>query len=1171
MQDVIRRLERLRGRTRLVLATRAGAILLASTLAAMVAIVVADRLLRLPSALRLVLLLGGAAALAASFWRSVRPGLVFRPDLVEIALRVERALPALRGRLASGVEFATSGADSANPLAARSVREAQARIAAVAIEGVLRVKPLVRDLAILALVVAISGGLAAADPASARTGLERLLLPYGDAAWPARTAVASLMDEVLQRGPVHPRGVVLPLRARNLTPGDEAGRVDAFYRIERDGSRGSWRQVVLTHQEAGVHERLVDAEGDAIELRFETEDAATAPERILLVPAPSVRRAIARVAPPEYAVGRIDPVEQDLGPGVDDRARLDRPALAGSTIELELELVKPLPLPRGSERAAWLERLFGGATEAMLDADDATPDRWTIRWRLDESATLDVELVDEHGLTNPDRILYRFDAVEDRPPTAAIVDPETDEVVLPGAVVPLAGEAEDDVAVARAALEATLRRGGDGAPETVPFAATTTADARTAAVRGDLALGPLGLREGDVVEVVALAEDGYRRDGVGRDATRSVPRRLRVIGATDFSAQLRRALGSVRQNAIRAEANQAEILDEVERDGVRRGLDRTQAAVAERIAAQRELLDDLEARMDRNRLDDEPLRELIGQSRDLLEHAGRAANRAVEAMAGGDPDRADVPEALDAQQRVREELADLIELLDRDEDAWLVRRRLAAMLERQEEISDRTERVGRETLGRELADLSEGERRELEQIAQEERDLVEEARRLVEELRRRAQAMQEIDPNAASGMRSAADTAEAQELDRELEKAAQEAERNRLQSAAGAQSAAAETMRRMMEDVEETRRARTEELRRALASLRESIERLIAGQENEIAALAGLDPGGDHGDRDRAMNRLVRNTESVAAEARAAGRTARRVARALDRAGAAQGDAIVALRARPVARDDAMDAEERSLALLKEAMGLAQELEQQAEQDQARQRREELIAAYRELEERQVAIRGRALELAGGEVSARRTVVEARRLGNDQQEIREGLRDLERSTQELLESGIFHYVHELMDGWCEEAADGLWEGGVGEAVTDRQRMIAESIGRQIAAIEESQPQPDDFENEGEPAQGGGGQGGPPPLLPPVAELKRLHGLQEQVYRETRRLDEHSGLDAARRDELVRELGRMQRALIELGEAILEELQSQGAPAPAPVGGDPAGEPVPVPPKEPRAG
>ena len=197
-------------------------------------------------------------------------------------------------------------------------------------------------------------------------------------------------------------------------------------------------------------------------------------------------------------------------------------------------------------------------------------------------------------------------------------------------------------------------------------------------------------------------------------------------------------------------------------------------------------------------------------------------------------------------------------------------------------------------------ELTPQQRSELDRIEERQRDLADQARQAIEDMRRRADDLQDADPQSAAAMKSAADTGEQRELPREMDNAADRVDQNQMQMAQTSQQAARQTLQRMLDDIRDTKRARAEELIRRLASLIESIQRLITVQENELVALEIAKAESDFGGRDRAMIRLNQNTQSVAVEARTAGQEARRIARLLDRAADAQGASVIALRNRPV-------------------------------------------------------------------------------------------------------------------------------------------------------------------------------------------------------------------------------------------------------------------------------
>ena len=156
------------------------------------------------------------------------------------------------------------------------------------------------------------------------------------------------------------------------------------------------------------------------------------------------------------------------------------------------------------------------------------------------------------------------------------------------------------------------------------------------------------------------------------------------------------------------------------------------------------------------------------------------------------------------------------------------------------------------------------------------------------------------------------------------------------------------------------------------------------------------------------------------------------------------------------------------------------------------------------------------------------------------------LRDLQDETREIAEAAVFAHVHRLLDDWLTQISDALWQGGVGTTVTDQQELVADSLLRLVEALEETLAEPQEFA--GGPQGGGGGGGGRPLLIPPVAELKLLRGLQEQVYDQTRDLDTRADLDLDQRGDRLRELGQQQGDLRFLGQQILDRLRP---PAPTP--------------------
>jgi len=1330
IEDVRGALRRLSRRVRALVIARRALLVLAGLAGAAGAVALLDYLLRFPSWIRTFHLLIGFAALGVIFVRWVLPAIRFRPSTTRLALRIEDRSEALRGLLASGVEFSEQG-DALAPedaegrafssaLAKRVTEEAAHRWRLAKDAGVLRTTPALRALGVLALVLAgwATAGLVNANLVS--IGLRRTVLPWTDASWPKRTLVADATETT-----VHPLGAALPLRAALLkSPRDpESTDVAARYRmVDGEQTRPSER-VLLTWQQRQVSpggarggelfERLIEVEGDAVEVRFETSDDETEWRRIRLVEPPAVAGAEATITPPAYAAALSDPGQDaggevldvayrartlSMGPGRDERAVAPR-SLAGSYVELTLRLNKALePTP---DEPGWLTATLGpDAAEAGVEIE-ASADRtaWTLRWRLEDSVRLSVALVDSYGIASMEESVYRFEATEDRPPAVTIMEPPSDRTVLATAALEVIGEGRDDVGLARVWVQRQTVKpaGGPGREPSGPggavevvgepevIAETEARGDRRLTAEASLDLSVLGLSPGDEVWLTALGADVYASEDATRGAERSTVRRLRIISEERFVEEVRAELSSIRQAAIRIDERQGELREQTNQRGATESVRRGQAQVSDRIARGREAVQQLRDRVQRNALADEALRGLLEDAGLTLEQAGRRSNAASElldeaaqrgaareegseraeqaqereegeasdAQCGGEggeraqqggasqrggrqgerrgeaderagergeraegeadregeggqtgrqgaegqqgqpgqrgqegragqqgqrgaqgqrgerpdreqaegPEQAGDPEqegereaeeqrepiddegvrqAQRAQERVQEELESLIELLDRGEDAWVVRRRLDNILEEQRELQEATSEFARETTGEAVEDLPERQRTELERIAQRQRELANQSRELADELSERSRALQQSDPTASAGMAEAARTAQEGQVAEQQEQAGEAAEQNQLARAGQRQQEAVEQLERMQEDLERAERAREEVLSRILASLIESIQGLIREQEEQIAALEGAaEEGGPFVGLDEGMIRLNQNTLGVLDQASGAGSELAPVADLVGRASESQTRAIVALRGAPIDIERAREGETESLRLLREALAEAERIEAEVQQQMQDRKRRELRVKYRELLERQVAIRTETAPLGERKRLSRRERIEARRLGERQETVQNDLSAMRAETAELGDAAVFEYAHRRLDSLTGEASESLRTAEAGEAIPAQDGAVAVLQGLVEALAESRTNEEENPFGEGAGGQGSGGQQGQEgPLIPPLAELRLLRQLQADIARRTR------GAEAGPEPARLERLGEEQRDLSDLGRDLIQRLQQQ---------------------------
>ncbi|MFM1821997.1 MAG: hypothetical protein RI967_263 [Planctomycetota bacterium] len=1185
---------------------------------------VVDAAVRFPAAIRVVGLAAIVAATAVAWRRALLPAWRTRATPVELALRVERMHPALVGRLASAVDFELSGAAGSSVLAARAVRDAESRAEGIRFARVLRVAPAMRRVAAFASLVLAIGGFAVVWPASARIAAARVLMPWSDARWPARTEVVGLVED----GSAVALGKPVALRARLARGDSPRERVRANYRIVgADGVMGDWIEVLLARQPDGVFERLVeptlDGPGGEIEVRFAASDSESDAAVVRIVEPARVVEARVEVEPPAYAAGDVAPIGVDFGNGRDARSVLRDPVLSGSRVSLALTLSRPTGVAiaeavvvagRGesvrSGRQVGSTGVMAGETTGESDAavgsdgaratgdgadraaagaawtvDESDPLRPVVRFVAERSCRVEVDLVDGDGIRADEPAVFVIETSEDRAPSATIEEPVQDESVVADARVGVRALARDDVALRSAGVEIEVRVGGaaggsvlERLAEGMELAAGAGGGSPSRG-RGEVAtaftldVAGVGARAGDSIVMRAFAEDAFRApsestepgaaDVGGHGRVRSAARTLRVVDEEEFERQVRAALGGVRRDAMRLDERQARARDELEAGGAGDRVRESQGSVTDGAARLREAVEDVVDRLRRNGRDDVAVADLAEQARDLAgaaqargAEAGEALDAAARLEESGDAEAAGAAraEAAARQEAVREELEDLVSLLDRDQDAWVARRRVEALAGRVRQLLRETDQAARRSAGESREELSPDARAELDALAERQRQASSEAEQVMTELRERAEGLQESDRSQAKALEDAIRSMEEGEVREELDQAASESEANRLEQSKAAQERAAQALSRASEALSQDRKLRAKELARALEELVDSVKRLLEeaiGRRGEVA----LAPEGDSAVEQVAREPLAmsigllsQNARGLGADARAQSREAAKVARKLDAAATSLSGAAASLRAQPFRRADVSDAIEAAIRSLEDALREAEEAADRAEERADEEKRVELLARYRGLLEQEVGIRAKvdAIPNRSDASLPRRSLVESRRLGTVQEELRQAVVSILDEEQEVRSSDALVEMHDVIDSSLRDAKEAL-SGGRPDAALVPVDDAIEALATIVAALDEAPSEQDDdaFGEEGGDQAGGGegGSGGAPSgAVPPVAEIKILRGMQESLMRRTRLLDELG--DSLTTDERARRLAEIamkQERIVDLGQKIADKI------------------------------
>ena len=1163
-----------RARIKRVLLVERLAQALAFGLVAVVAAVVLDRVLRLPPAVRvleLLLLLGGGIAW---FVTRVLPAIRFAPPLVEVALRMERGHGDARGILAAGADLA--GADVAaaealaNPVTGQLAQEVVRRASTVvqhANHGIVDPRPARRASMSAGVAAVIFAAMVLLSPESARIALLRLATPFADVQWPARTMVEPAMASK-----VHPRGSALPLRARTVRGEPASMRVEAQYRLVRDGA-GEWRTVLLSAQPDGSFERLVETDGDAIEVLFRTEDMETLPVTVRLVQAPAVESARASIDPPAYAQGAVDARAVDLGNGTDRRATVSPPVLAGSQITMQLSMRGTIEPPSDvTGRAAWLDRTVsimgvdGRRISPEFTVDAAKTAAWTLRWSASGRGVIELKPEGAEGIVPTERIAFEIPAIDDTAPVIAIIEPAADESVTPEATPLVVAEGRDDLSVKRIWLEVSVGRGKDDPRNALTADGTPGVTAR---VERTVSIKDVGAQAGDRVICIARAVDAFESEGKPRNPVASTPRVFRIISPTELSEQVRSRLGQMRDAAGRLREEQAGIAEaarnaaeRTEKEGAaateqeRSQLAGTEGRMADRVAAFERSLAELSSRLERNKTDGDGLDKTIADAAKSAQAATQQAQQAASAMPKPGTDA-----AKDAAERAAESersLADLETALQRDRETAELSRRIDRLAEKLDAARRDTKAAGEKSMGKDRQQLGEEARAQLDRAAQAQREAAAEARSLSEDLGKRAeevQRRQDADPGAAEAMKEAQREADERGLARQLEQAAQQTEQNKMQAAQQSQQQAQQAVQAMQQAMRNQQKKRNEELERRVTEVVDALRALLGQIEEHslpMQQLVAEDTVAVERES-KAMLRLSQNASGITESAMGAGQSLRRAATLVARAAEQLDESATALRKAPPEPEPARGSLEAARKSVQEALASAEQAKREADRAAENRRREELRGVYQQVLERQQSARAgtESIVPAPGKSLDRRGFIESRRIAAEQAAVTNLLTAVAKRA-DVSGSELYSSSNDEMVAASNLASQDLSSSSVSRRTVMVQKEVEASIAALMEALSDPPEAEDPFaqgankeQKQGESGGGGGGQQPGGQRVPPMAELRLLRTMAQRVLDDTAAASE---LPEGDRAAYLARVAQRQKRIMDLGERWMNAMKEQsGAP------------------------
>ena len=705
----------------------------------------------------------------------------------ELALQIESWFPTLKDRLASAVEFLKQPENDACAGSAAMRRAAIAQAAAQCDEidfgAVLNMRPAFRAALASLVICLLAAGLVLLNPAAARTALARLALPLGGEVWPQKThlQLKTRIERVARGQPlefevIDARGEPLPVNCRvQYRLRDAHGKVSEESEIMRPlGTAMIARRENMTRP---------------LDFRVTGGDDQSMPWMpVEVLDPPAVMALSVNVVPPSYT----------NWPRETRDATSAAPIMAGSRVELSGESSKPLrsAMLRLENGREVLGRVEGDGRRFRFGAPSPELPSGLV---LDKSTAYTIALEDRDRLRGGEES-WQFHMQADAAPTVTFERPKSDLFVTPSARVALRIDARDDLGLRQVSLVysasgATISAEASFVLYEGPPRAAARSDAQSESAGGGEQrtidrvwdLQELKLQPRTRLTVYAAATDYRPQTG------RSEPRTITIISPEELQERLAARQGRILAELARLLQLQRNVHGRVralelllhETGGLEQAeIDRLQSAEFN----QREIVLGLTDRADgvpaqvlgvlsdlETNLIDSPdfVRRMQGLLDDLdrikREHFSPIGDELTAAIKGAQSrwqssprpagrdaeDETHLTRAGEHQQQVIESLEEMLSQLRQWDDYRRFQRDVSQLLRDQEEVARLTAELGRQTLSRDLKELSPQETADLMALVDKQFELARRQNRVEQEMEQTVALLQPNEPVAADTLSDA--------------------------------------------------------------------------------------------------------------------------------------------------------------------------------------------------------------------------------------------------------------------------------------------------------------------------------------------------------------------------------------------------------------------------------
>lgn len=849
-------LSRVRRRVRLLSAVHGVGLSIAAAVGLLVAVVLLDYLFNLPPVPRLINSVLALGLLGYVAMRTLIRPMTARLGLGDVAGKIEQTFPHFDDRLRSTVDFVSHPTDGSDAMKQRVVDQATSLASDMDLAAVVQPRPAWAALGLGTLAITIALALAIAiGPDYLSVAMGRLFTPFDGRPWPKRTLIELVGSTPLRIA----AGTSLDVQMR-LAKGDRrTAKALIYYQY---GSTGPIEQELMTRNLDGSYTASLDTRlesgraQDVMNVWMHSGDDEKHLPPVQVVPPLEIRQVQAVVTPPKYA---------DLPPATFDLAAGAATVTTASSLELRIDFSKPL----ASGNTIRLEPVGtdGAAPPLQWQANTGQSATAVGRFVARQPAHFRIIATDQDGFSNSGIEEYQILVRPDQIPSVQFEKPVRNLDCTPDATIPIEGIAEDDFGIK--ILQFASRRLSDNkswmtnlvdnATPIGPEVGWHKLDSTTGLVRyaatWDWQLADV--KPGDQLEFYLRVQDNYQDDqGRPHDPPFSESGHLRVtiISADELTRQLGEQLSQ-----LRSEVDQTRKANESLRVGTRSlqqdtqnkpSLDRADKAAAANLADDQsaaagqakqiaDRLGEMLQRMQQNKLASTPMAANVADAQKLLNDASETGMKdAAEKLADLSQQKSAPPaqrnpaldQAQQSQANASSQLQAAMDKMGQDAGVSQFLKQVAELLEAQKNLSNQTAQAGKSMLGKDPSQLSDDEKKTLNDIASRQDELSKQTDRAVEGMKQAAQNQTHSDPSTSQALQQAAQTAQQQNVSGQMNQAAQAAGQNQQASAQTAQQQAELGLMMMVRQLQEAENRHLMELVKQLETAQQLVADLLQQQ-----------------------------------------------------------------------------------------------------------------------------------------------------------------------------------------------------------------------------------------------------------------------------------------------------------------------------------------------------